>query len=101
MDENHLRLDGNAAAGMLREVFVSDVSAARGACASCGMIAQMGGQHLYMNPLSPGAVLRCQGCENVLMVFARGGGRYRLGMRGLKWLEIRDEVEAGTEVSAG
>src|SRR6202022_3956784 len=54
MDETQLRLDGNAAAGMLREVFVHELSAARGACASCGAIAQMGSQTLYMYPLSPG-----------------------------------------------
>ena len=97
MDETQLRLDGNAAAGMLREVFVHDLSAARGACASCGAIAQMGGQHLYMYPLSPGAVLRCQSCQNVLMVFVHAGGRYRLGLRGLTWLEIPDAVEATTQ----
>jgi ribosomal protein S27E len=98
MDETQLRLDGNAAAGMLREVFVYDLSAARGACASCGAIAQMGSQHLYMYPLSPGAVLRCQFCENVLMVFVHAGGRYRLGMQGLTWVEIRDIVEAADDV---
>ena len=40
MDETQLRLDGNAAAGILREVFVHELSAARGECASCGAIAQ-------------------------------------------------------------
>src|SRR5919112_380206 len=60
MDETQLRLDGNAAAGILREVFVHDVSAARGACACCGTIARLGSQHLYMYPRSPGGVLGCQ-----------------------------------------
>jgi hypothetical protein len=94
MDESQLRLDGNAAAGILREVFVHDLSAARGACASCGRIAQMGSQHLYMYSLSPGAVLRCSSCEDVLMVVVHAGGRYRLGLRGLAWLEMPDSVEA-------
>ena len=44
MDETQLRLDGNAAAGMFREVFAYDLSAARGACASCGAIGQIGSQ---------------------------------------------------------
>ncbi len=95
MDESQLRLDGNAAAGMLREVFVYDLSAATGECASCGAIAHIGSQHLYMQPLSPGAVLRCRSCDNVLMVMVHAGGRYRFGMQGLKWLEIRDTAEAG------
>jgi hypothetical protein len=94
MDETQLRLDGNAAAGMLREVFVYDLSGARGACASCGAIGQMGGQHLYMYPRSPGAVLRCHTCEGVHMVFVHAGGRYRFGMQGLKWLENVDTGEA-------
>ncbi len=97
MDETQLRLDGNAAAGILREVFVHELSAARGACASCGAVAQMGSQHLYMYPLSPGAVLRCTACQDVLMVFVHAGGRYRLGLRGLTWLEMPDSVEAATE----
>jgi Family of unknown function (DUF6510) len=98
MDETQLRLDGNAAAGMLREVFVYDLSAARGECASCGAIGQMGSQHLYMYPLSPGAVLRCTSCDGILMVFVHGGGHYRFGMQGLKWLEIRDTAEASVDL---
>jgi Family of unknown function (DUF6510) len=93
MDDTQLRLDGNAAAGMLGEVFVHEMTAARGACASCGTIAQLGGQHLYMYPLSPGGVLRCSTCREVLLVFVHAGGRYRLGLRGLTWLEIEDSVE--------
>ena len=90
MDDTQLRLDGNAAAGMLREIFVYELTTARAACASCGAIAQMGSQHAYMYHLSPGAVLRCISCQEVLMVFVHGGGRYRLGLRGLTWLEIPD-----------
>ncbi len=97
MDESQLRLDGNAAAGILREVFVYEMSAARGACASCGAIAPLGSQHLYMYPRSPGAVLRCASCQDVLMVFVHVGGRYRLGLQGLRWLEMPDSVEAATE----
>jgi hypothetical protein len=98
MDETQLRLDGNAAAGMLRDVFVNDMSAARGECASCGAIGPMGSQHLYMYPLSPGAVLRCQSCEGILMVFVHGGGHYRFGMQGLKWLQIVDTGETRVDV---
>ena len=97
MDESQLRLDGNAAAGILGEVFVHEMSAARGACASCGRIAPLGSQHLYMYPRSPGAVLRCAACQDVLMVVVHAGGRYRLALWGLTWLEMPDSVEAATE----
>jgi hypothetical protein len=90
MDETQLRLDGNAAAGLLQEVFVPELTRAQGACASCGAVGEMGAQHLYMYPHSPGAVLRCNRCEGVLMVLVRAGGRLRLGLQGLVWLEARD-----------
>jgi hypothetical protein len=88
MDESQLRLDGNAAAGMLREVFTEDITVALGACASCGTVAEMGAQHLYMYSGAPGAVLRCQACQNVLIVMVRTEDRYRLGLPGLRWLEV-------------
>jgi hypothetical protein len=31
------------------------------------------------------------------MVLVHAGGRYRLGLQGLTWLEILDSVEAATE----
>lgn len=95
MDERALRLDGNAAGGLLQELFVGEVTSAQGACASCGAIAEMGGQHLYMYHHAPGAVLRCRECEGVLMVVVRGRERVRLCFSGLAWLEIQ-EVTAST-----
>jgi hypothetical protein len=93
MDETQLMLDGNAAAGLMRELFVHDMTAARGACASCGNVAAMGSQHLYMSPLAPGAVLRCSQCEAVLLVFVHAGDRYRLALQGLTWLEVMDPIQ--------
>ena len=92
MDETQLRLDGNACAGLLREIFVYDLTGARGACASCGAVGQVGGQHLYDYPDGPGAVLRCSSCENLLMVLVRTGTRYRLGAQGFAWMEIEGSV---------
>src|SRR5688572_29195672 len=77
------------------------MSAARGACASCGGIAPLGSQHLYMYPRSPGAVLRCATCQDVLMVVVHAGGSYRLALQGLTWLEMPDSVEAATEPCRG
>ncbi|MEA2637928.1 MAG: hypothetical protein QOE18_985 [Chloroflexota bacterium] len=88
MDETQLKLDGNAMAGVLQELFVDDVTTARGACASCGSVGDVGRQHLYMYPMSPGAVLRCATCENVLMVVVHARDRVRFALHGLAWLEI-------------
>jgi hypothetical protein len=93
IDEPMLRLDGNAWAGLLAEVFANDLTAARGACGGCGTVAQVGAQHLYGLQTGPGAVLRCATCDNVLMVLVDTGPRYRLTVRGLTWLEIEKPPE--------
>jgi hypothetical protein len=89
-----LRLDGNAAAGLLQEIFVHELTGARGACSGCGAVGEVGAQHLYMTPRSPGAVLRCAACESVLMVIVHAGGRFRLALQGLAWLEMQDPAPA-------
>jgi hypothetical protein len=90
-DEMTLRLDGNACAGLLLEVFGSDLTTAHVACACCGAVAQFGGQHLYGYPNGPGAVLRCSACENLLMVIVHARGRYRVAAQGLTWIEIEED----------
>jgi hypothetical protein len=96
MHEQELRLDGNAAAGLLQDVFVMEVTNAHGACAGCGAVGEVGAQHLYMTPMSPGAVLRCVSCGTVLIVIVQTEGRVRLGLQGLVWLEMQDAAAAGS-----
>jgi len=62
---------------------VNELTSARGACASCGAVGELGGQHLYMHPDSPGAVLRCHVCEAALMVLVHAPGRFRIGFQGI------------------
>jgi hypothetical protein len=92
MDDTQMRLDGNAVAGVLQELFIPEVTRTRGMCASCGAIAELGAAMLYMYPHSPGAVLRCRNCETVLMVLVHGDGRTRLGLPGLAWLEMDESA---------
>ena len=87
MDETQMRLDGNAAAGMLDEVFTHEMTVARAKCATCGTIGEMGSEYVYMYPHSPGLVMRCSTCEAVLMVVVSGGGRRRMGLQGMTWIE--------------
>jgi hypothetical protein len=63
------RLDGNAAAGLFSEVFTHDATNARATCASCGRTGSIGTLHLYAQEM--GAVLRCPGCQGVVMRLAR------------------------------
>jgi ribosomal protein S27E len=88
MDERELGLDGNAVAGMLSEVFVGEMTASQVSCASCGTVKAMAEERLYMFPLSPGAVLRCSNCDAPMMVFVHRSGVVRVGMPGVRWLEV-------------
>ena len=42
MDDQDLKLDGNAAAGLLRELFTFELTTATGRCDNCGAIAEVG-----------------------------------------------------------
>ena len=83
MDDAHLRVDGNALAGVLGEVFVHEMTSARIACDGCGEVEPIGAEHAYMQ--APGIVLRCRHCEDVLLVITHRGGRDLLGFKGSSW----------------
>ena len=72
-------LDGNAAGGLLREVFAFDATAARTTCAGCARMVPMGELRLYAIEL--GAILRCPSCDEAVVRIARTP-------RGL-WLDLR------------
>jgi hypothetical protein len=80
-------LDGNAAAGILSEVFALEVTGARGRCDGCGNVAALGEARTFVE--APGVVIRCRACESVLLVLVHGDERYWLGVSGLTWLELR------------
>jgi Family of unknown function (DUF6510) len=86
MDQTNLMVDGNAVAGILGEVFVHEMTTARVACNSCGGVEPIGAEHAFVQ--APGIVLRCCHCEDVLLVITRPGGRYLLGFKESKWIQI-------------
>jgi predicted RNA-binding Zn-ribbon protein involved in translation (DUF1610 family) len=63
------RLDGNAAAGILSEVFVPDLTTARATCANCGTIRPLGALLVYAHGM--GTVMRCPSCDAVVLRVAR------------------------------
>jgi Zn finger protein HypA/HybF involved in hydrogenase expression len=87
VEEQDLKLDGNAAAGLFRELFSFELTTARGRCDNCGAVAQVGAVMAYSN--APGVVLRCPQCGSVLMRIVKNGGRHWLDVRGITWLEIQ------------
>jgi hypothetical protein len=81
MDE----LDGNGAAGLLREVFGAEMTTAAATCASCGAVAPIGESGLY--PGGPGTVIRCRHCTSVLVVITQIRGMYCVDLMGVRELD--------------
>jgi Family of unknown function (DUF6510) len=81
-----LRLDGNAAAGLLQEVFAAEVTAAIGTCDGCGATEPVGAVHVYN---AAGTVLRCPHCDAVLMKIVTDGSRIWMDLRGLRTMQMR------------
>jgi len=90
MDDADLRLDGNAAAGLLAEVFRFEMTTAYATCAGCGALAPVGALMVYGHEM--GTILRCPGCDTAIIRVARTRGRYWLDLRGASVLR----VEPGT-----
>jgi hypothetical protein len=84
-----LRLDGNAAAGVLGEIFALEMTSAQCTCAHCGHVAPLGSLVLYGGQV--GTILRCPTCEQVEMRIVRipgRGGQYWIDFRGTSILRI-------------
>jgi hypothetical protein len=60
-----LMLDGNALAGLLHELFNTEMTVAPVECASCGRYGEMGSLWAFIE--TPGYILRCPGCQNIIM----------------------------------
>lgn len=63
------RVDGNAAAGVLSEVFVTDLTVARARCAGCGKTGKVATLLVYAHGM--GTVMRCPDCDSVVLRIAR------------------------------
>jgi propanediol dehydratase large subunit len=85
MRDDAMQLDGNAAAGVLTEVFGFEMTGAQSTCAHCGQTAPLGGMLLYGGMM--GTVLRCSSCEQVQMRIVRVPGRD--GQVGQYWIDLR------------
>jgi hypothetical protein len=69
MNDDPVRIDGNAAAGIFSELFVPDLTAARAKCAGCGVTQTIGALIVYAHGM--GTVVRCPGCDGVVLRVAR------------------------------
>jgi Family of unknown function (DUF6510) len=78
-------LDGNAIAGLLVDVFGTEMTTATGVCARCGASGVMAEFVVYLR--APGTVARCRSCGSVLMVLVTVRGITCVDLHGLARLE--------------
>jgi hypothetical protein len=86
MDDADLRLDGNAAAGLLADLFAFDVTTAQAVCTGCHAVAPVGTLAAYGLPM--GIILRCPGCDTALIRVARVRSGNWLDLRGMSVLRV-------------
>jgi hypothetical protein len=84
------KLDGNAAGGILQEIFPFEMTLVQVTCTGCDATNVIGALAAYMHGM--GTILRCPSCENVLIRVAHAKGRYWLDMRGVQVLQISAEA---------
>ena len=88
-----MRLDGNAAAGILSEIFVPDLTAAAATCAHCGATRAVGALLVYAHGM--GTVIRCPGCEAVVLRITRTASRIWLDATGARRIGIDRDGRLG------
>jgi hypothetical protein len=88
MSADALWLDGNAIAGLLEELFATEMTTVDRGCGACGAHSAVGAHRLYRGA---GAVLRCPVCGDVALRIAVLPDRHVVQMRGSFTLEVGGE----------
>ena len=82
-----LMLDGNSVAGLLGEVFAGDMTGCPCQCAHCGAVGAVATLLAFTH--APGVVLRCPGCEGVVLRVVKTDEAVYLDVRGAAYLKRR------------
>ena len=90
MQTEEFRLDGNAAGGILRDVFTHEMTAALASCGGCGTAGPIGALLEYGQPM--GIVLRCPTCDTPVLRIVRTPGLLRLDFSGIRLLTIPERL---------
>ena len=80
------KLDGNAAGGLLQEIFPFEMTRALTTCAGCGAANVIGTLAVYMHPM--GTIIHCPSCDTVLIRVAHIKERYFLDLQGVRVMQI-------------
>jgi len=80
-------VDGNAAAGLLSEVFRGDVTMLVGVCGGCGAEAALGETVVELDEVA--AIVRCRSCTHTLLTVLRSGDSVRVVIGALQEIAHR------------
>ena len=92
MSDADLRLDANAAAGLLAEIFAFDITTAECVCSGCNATGPVG--NLVAYGMTMGVILRCPGCDNALIRVSRTRDGFWIDLRGTMVLRTQREPRA-------
>jgi len=94
MDDSMRQLDGNAAAGLLAEIFAFDITSAQAVCNGCHAVEPVATLLAY--GLEMGAILRCPGCGHALLRVSRLDDGCWLDLRGMSVLRVSTKGPNGS-----
>jgi hypothetical protein len=84
--DGDLVLDGNAVAGLLNEIFGVDMTTSPTTCVHCGRYGEVA--TLLAFTQSPGVILRCPGCEGIVLRIVQTPVETYLDARGTIFLRL-------------
>ncbi len=82
-------LDGNAAGGILGQIFALEMTTAEVTCASCDKVGPIGAALVYA--MAIGTIIRCPGCGEVLIRVAHSPQRYWVDFSGTRLMQLRTD----------
>ena len=80
------QLDGNAAGGVLGQIFAFEMTTAEVICANCDAVSPIGATAVYVTAM--GTIIRCRGCGEALIRVAHGPQRYWIDFSGMRLMQL-------------
>ena len=87
-EDDMVPLDGNAAGGLLAELFAVEITSADMTCEGCGTVAPIGAMRAYGGAM--GAILRCANCDTAVLRIARTPRGVWLDLRGARAMFVAE-----------
>ena len=80
------QLDGNAAGGVLGQIFAFEMTTAEVICAHCDAVGPIGAAVVFATAM--GTIIRCRGCGETLIRVAHGPQRLWVDFSGTRLLQL-------------